>query len=284
MKAGATIRSYFNLPVNQAVGARRPGLTVCTALVLGLASGIVSGAAWAQVFVGDEGLPSVEVNLGVLDVLPNRGLQQQLPGTGPLLLGPLQAPAPAAPFTPAPQLPPLPASPAELEPLPAPQLPPLPAPPAEPAPAPARAPTLQGVAGAPDPQVPEAPQARGGEVANLVPTPGLAADGLAPEGGLLSRIEFLGANTMLPTEAELALTKIAALVGNSDRRVQLNAYAGGTPETVGAARRLSLSRALTVRAFLIEAGVRSTRIDVRALGLASDDAPLERVDIMLLSL
>jgi outer membrane protein OmpA-like peptidoglycan-associated protein len=89
---------------------------------------------------------------------------------------------------------------------------------------------------------------------------------------------------MLPTEAELALTKIAALVGNSDRRVQLNAYAGGTPETVGAARRLSLSRALTVRAFLIEAGVRSTRIDVRALGLASDDAPLERVDIMLLSL
>jgi outer membrane protein OmpA-like peptidoglycan-associated protein len=89
---------------------------------------------------------------------------------------------------------------------------------------------------------------------------------------------------MLPTEAELVLTKIAALVGNSDRRVQLNAYAGGTPETVGAARRLSLSRALTVRAFLIEAGVRSTRIDVRALGLASDDAPLERVDIMLLSL
>jgi outer membrane protein OmpA-like peptidoglycan-associated protein len=89
---------------------------------------------------------------------------------------------------------------------------------------------------------------------------------------------------MLPTEAELVLTKIAALVGNSDRRLQLNAYAGGTPETVGAARRLSLSRALTVRAFLIEAGVRSTRIDVRALGLASDDAPLERVDIMLLSL
>jgi len=89
---------------------------------------------------------------------------------------------------------------------------------------------------------------------------------------------------MLPTEAELVLTKIAALVGNSDRRLQLNAYAGGTPETVGAARRLSLSRALAVRSFLIEAGVRSTRIDVRALGLADDDGPPERVDILLLGL
>jgi outer membrane protein OmpA-like peptidoglycan-associated protein len=100
----------------------------------------------------------------------------------------------------------------------------------------------------------------------------------------LSRIEFLGANTVVPTEAEAVLTKIAALVANTDRRLQLNAYAGGTPETVSAARRLSLSRALAVRSFLIEAGVRSTRIDVRALGLADDDGPPERVDILLLGL
>jgi outer membrane protein OmpA-like peptidoglycan-associated protein len=112
----------------------------------------------------------------------------------------------------------------------------------------------------------------------------LAADGLALGGGPLSRIEFLGANTVVPTEAEAVLTKIAALVANTDRRLQLNAYAGGTPETVSAARRLSLSRALAVRSFLIEAGVRSTRIDVRALGLADDDGPPERVDILLLGL
>ena len=136
--------------------------------------------------------------------------------------------------------------------------------------------------------MPQAPQPRGAEVAIVVaPTRAadvLAADGLAPGGGPLSRIEFLGANTVVPTEAEAVLTEIAALVANTDRRLQLNAYAGGTPETVSAARRLSLSRALAVRSFLIEAGVRSTRIDVRALGLADDDGPPERVDILLLGL
>ena len=84
-------------------------------------------------------------------------------------------------------------------------------------------------------------------------------------------------------DAQEVLTQIAALVANTERRIQLNAYAGGTAETVGAARRLSLSRALTVRSFLIEAGVRSTRIDVRALGLATDEGPPERVDILLLA-
>jgi len=100
---------------------------------------------------------------------------------------------------------------------------------------------------------------------------------------LLSRIAFSGAETVLAPDAEAVLTLIAARVANTERRIQLNAYAGGTAETVGAARRLSLSRALTVRSFLIEAGVRSTRIDVRALGLAGDDGPPERVDILLLA-
>ncbi len=45
------------------------------------------------------------------------------------------------------------------------------------------------------------------------------------------------------------------------------------------ARRLSLSRALAVRAFLIDQGVRSTRMDVRALGDKVQDGPSDRVDI-----
>ncbi|MDA1132916.1 MAG: lysophospholipase, partial [Proteobacteria bacterium] len=64
------------------------------------------------------------------------------------------------------------------------------------------------------------------------------------------------------------------------RRVQLNAFAGGTAETIGAARRLSLSRALTVRSYLIDQGVRSTDIDVRALGIPETGEP-ERVDVLL---
>ena len=45
---------------------------------------------------------------------------------------------------------------------------------------------------------------------------------------------------------------------------------------------MSLSRALAVRSYLIEQGIRSTRIDVRALGLAGDSGPLDRVDVVLL--
>ena len=44
----------------------------------------------------------------------------------------------------------------------------------------------------------------------------------------------------------------------------------------------SLSRPLAVRAFLIEQDVRSTRIDVRALGVASDTGPPGRVDLVYL--
>ena len=49
----------------------------------------------------------------------------------------------------------------------------------------------------------------------------------------------------------------------------------------GATRRLSLSRALAVRTFLIDNGVRSTRIDVRALGDKAPDEPANRVDVSL---
>jgi outer membrane protein OmpA-like peptidoglycan-associated protein len=99
----------------------------------------------------------------------------------------------------------------------------------------------------------------------------------------MNQIQFTGAETFLSPDIEAALRGIAIMVADTDRRIQLNAYAGGTSETVGAARRLSLSRALTVRSFLIEEGVRSTRIDVRALGIAEDNGPPERVDIILLA-
>ncbi|MBT4711764.1 MAG: hypothetical protein HOB82_09610 [Alphaproteobacteria bacterium] len=338
MKAGTKIRHHKALPVAAAVGRWRPGLVACGVLVVGLGSGMVSGPALAQVFVGGQGLPGVEVNLGVLDTLPDRSRQQlRLPGVvapGPIQLRAPGTPAPVAPapvapaaqpapaFTPPPPPPPQPAPtpPPAPTPAPAPTPPPAPVPPAPapvpaagpapapapaivgpppapapaevpvpaapaaaapgPGPAPTPAPAPQAVAVAPAPQVPQAPQPRGPEVANVAPTP----DGLAPQGGPLTQIQFSGAQTLLPAEAELVLQEIAALVAGTERRIQLNAYAGGTAETVGDARRLSLSRALTVRSFLIEAGVRSTRIDVRALGLADDDGPPERVDIVLLAL
>jgi hypothetical protein len=71
------------------------------------------------------------------------------------------------------------------------------------------------------------------------------------------------------------------MTSNDRLRAQIIAYAAGTNDTASQARRLSLSRALSVRAYLIEKGVASTRLDVRALGHQVDSGSPDRVDIAL---
>jgi outer membrane protein OmpA-like peptidoglycan-associated protein len=70
------------------------------------------------------------------------------------------------------------------------------------------------------------------------------------------------------------------LNADENLRVQLLAYASGTDDEASQARRISLSRALAVRSYLIKQGVRSTRMDVRALGNNVKDSPQDRVDII----
>jgi hypothetical protein len=43
---------------------------------------------------------------------------------------------------------------------------------------------------------------------------------------------------------------------------------------------LSLFRALSVRTRFMKSGIRSTRIDVRALGMKSGGGPKDRVDVL----
>ena len=102
-------------------------------------------------------------------------------------------------------------------------------------------------------------------------------------GGQVLRIEFSDSSTRVPAQARESLRTLAAAVNQADGRLQLKAFAGGSAETASGERRTSLSRALAVRSFLIEEGVRSTRIDVRALGSADDDGPAERVDVLYLA-
>lgn len=68
---------------------------------------------------------------------------------------------------------------------------------------------------------------------------------------------------------------------NERLRAQIAAYAAGTSDTANQARRMSLSRALAVRSYLIEKGVASTRLDVRALGNQVENGSPDRVDISL---
>ena len=74
----------------------------------------------------------------------------------------------------------------------------------------------------------------------------------------------------------------ASLAGDEQKRLQVVAYAASQGNT-SAARRLSLSRALAVRSYLIDKGIRSTRIDVRAMGApeAASSGPADRVDLVV---
>jgi len=64
-----------------------------------------------------------------------------------------------------------------------------------------------------------------------------------------------------------------------DGRLRIEGFAAG--EDANRSRRLSLSRALAVRAYLIDQGLASTRMDVFARGNQPEDGPADRVDVTL---
>ncbi|EKE74811.1 lysophospholipase [Oceanibaculum indicum P24] len=102
----------------------------------------------------------------------------------------------------------------------------------------------------------------------------------APAG--ITRLSFGFNQAEMDEAARTQLQAVAKrLQDNESLRVQLLAYAGGEGVSSSQARRLSLSRALAVRSQLIEQGIRSTRMDVRALGDTDKDGPADRVDIRI---
>lgn len=64
-------------------------------------------------------------------------------------------------------------------------------------------------------------------------------------------------------------------------RIQIEAYGGAPGDKSSDARRLSLRRALAVRQLLIDNGIPSSRIDVRAMGGVDDKGPADRVDVFV---
>ncbi|KAA5607270.1 OmpA family protein [Roseospira marina] len=113
-----------------------------------------------------------------------------------------------------------------------------------------------------------------------VPPAASAADGQAPSVGGTVSVPFDTDRTELPDAARAALDGVvAALDGNPRARATVRAYADGGGDA-NQARRTSLSRALSVRAYLIDRGVASARIDVRALGNQAGEGRKDRVDIV----
>jgi len=97
----------------------------------------------------------------------------------------------------------------------------------------------------------------------------------------LYRLEFAGPSPELPASAGALLGTIAGLLSRNEHlRLKLNSFASGSTDDPVAARRLSLQRALKVRAMLIEKGIPSTRVDVLALGLTATEPPADRIDLV----
>jgi outer membrane protein OmpA-like peptidoglycan-associated protein len=76
-------------------------------------------------------------------------------------------------------------------------------------------------------------------------------------------------------------SELNTLLGAGAQRVQLEAYGGAPGDKSSDARRLSLKRALVIRQILIEDGVPSERIDVRAMGGIDDSGAPDRVDVFV---
>jgi outer membrane protein OmpA-like peptidoglycan-associated protein len=88
-----------------------------------------------------------------------------------------------------------------------------------------------------------------------------------------------------PAEVAAALQSLAGDITNElqtkSERLLLQAFAGAPGDKSSDARRLSLKRALAVRQLLIDSGVPSDKIDVRAMGGITDGGRPDRVDVML---
>ena len=196
----------------------------------------------------------------------------------PVASEPLPVPPPM-PVTPAPAK--VEAAPSAVQfaktPDPVPAPPPVPvvaAPPAPPPPAPV-------VVAAPPPPPPPAPV-----VQAPVAPPQLAAVAPASVGSIRKgdnvTVLFASESEHLPDSARNDLDKVAQkMAADEGLTLQLLAYAAGDEANASKARRLSLTRALKVRTYLMEMGVRTGRIDVRGLGNKSEGGPADRVDVVL---
>lgn len=111
----------------------------------------------------------------------------------------------------------------------------------------------------------------------------------APSAPALPRMEpltvlFDGTATALPEPAQTRLDTIAERMNaNPQLRLQIRSYASGTPETAREARQLSLARALAVRERLGTAGIASTRVDIRAMGMEAAGGAPDRLDVEFLN-
>jgi outer membrane protein OmpA-like peptidoglycan-associated protein len=95
-------------------------------------------------------------------------------------------------------------------------------------------------------------------------------------------VSYAGGGSAVPDASVTTLKDISdRMAADSNLRVQLFSYASDAEKNVSRSRRLSLERAVAVRKLLIDNGLDSTRIEVRALGDENNGGEPDRVDVIL---
>lgn len=229
----------------------------------GSTPGLVAALLPGLLLLASQAAAQVTVNPGALDLLPSQPNR------------PAPAARPAAPSRPAP-------APAARPAAPAPAIAATPPGGSKPATQPSAAgarpaiPTVPpAIAALPPPPPIPAPRIP----VTVVPPIGADAPGTvaAQPNGL--RITFGPDRQDLNADTDAALRALARSVRPGVASVTVLAYAAGTPDDPSTARRLSLGRALTARAVLINEGIASSRIYPRALGATGGDTDPDRVDV-----
>lgn len=134
--------------------------------------------------------------------------------------------------------------------------------------------TVEAPSAAPTPPRAE-PSAPPRQVATAAP----AATASAAAGA--TRVLFQGTAEDLDPEGRAVIRDIAEGLKGTGDRIQIRAYADSDTETEGWKRRLSLRRGNNVRLALLDEGVQSFRILLRALGAPTDGGPGNRVDLII---
>jgi outer membrane protein OmpA-like peptidoglycan-associated protein len=188
---------------------------------------------------------------------------------------PLLPAVPAPPAAATPPAPPPPAAPVAAAPPPPPAAPVAAAPPAPPPAPPAPLPTPLAAPEAPalQPIKPVAPQVAA-----------LSGDSTTskPAGDTLQVLFPSGASKFADADKPQLRQLVDRMLKDDSLRVELVAYAEGTDATANKARSLSLTRAQSIRGYLIDQGLRNSRVDMRVLGHKVKEGNPDRVDIVVL--
>jgi len=148
-----------------------------------------------------------------------------------------------------------------------------------PAPATAAQPTAPNPPPQPSP-APVAAPAPGSAPTPAVQTAAAPAPAVPSSSGRRDRLLFETGSSEISSAGKATLDSVARhMQEDPDLRLELLAYASAENGSTSNARRLSLSRALAVRAYLIDRGIKTVRFIVRAQGDRFDSGPADRVDL-----